>query len=71
MLQTKKTKADLLKELGYFRPPVNRYGVDCDYFRKNLRHIVEHMDSYTPDELSRSLRILSGVAAHPGNQEAT
>lgn len=40
----------------------NRYGVDTHYFNKNLQRILRDFESFTPDELARSLIILAKVA---------
>ncbi|MFU7056384.1 hypothetical protein ACM75V_13940 [Pseudomonas aeruginosa] len=40
----------------------NRYGVDAHYFNKNLQRILRDFESFTPDELARSLIILAKVA---------
>ncbi|ENZ3823113.1 hypothetical protein ACGJA2_004215 [Pseudomonas aeruginosa] len=40
----------------------NRYGVDAHYFNKNLQRILRNFESFTPDELARSLIILAKVA---------
>ncbi|HDQ4589745.1 TPA: hypothetical protein P9G21_004680 [Pseudomonas aeruginosa] len=40
----------------------NRYGVDAHYFNKNLQLILRDFESFTPDELARSLIILAKVA---------
>ncbi|MFU7349567.1 hypothetical protein [Pseudomonas paraeruginosa] len=40
----------------------NRYGVDAHYFNKNLQRILREFESFTPDELARSLIILAKVA---------
>ncbi|HCF7134729.1 TPA: hypothetical protein NIJ08_006619 [Pseudomonas aeruginosa] len=40
----------------------NRYGVDAHYFNKNLQRILRDFESFTPDELARSLIILTKVA---------
>lgn len=35
-------------------PPMNRYGVDCAYFRDKLHLLASRLDNYTPDELRRA-----------------
>ncbi len=40
----------------------NRYGVDAHHFNKNLQRILRDFESFTPDELARSLIILAKVA---------
>ncbi|ERF09152.1 hypothetical protein PA13_1003695 [Pseudomonas aeruginosa HB13] len=40
----------------------NRYGVDAHYFNKNLQRILRDFESFTTDELARSLIILAMVA---------
>ncbi|HCG0203376.1 TPA: hypothetical protein NI966_006440, partial [Pseudomonas aeruginosa] len=40
----------------------NRYGVDAHYFNKNLQRILRDFESFTPDELARSLIILAKAA---------
>ncbi|HHK4890463.1 TPA: hypothetical protein ACQT0G_004407 [Pseudomonas aeruginosa] len=40
----------------------NCYGVDAHYFNKNLQRILRDFESFTPDELARSLIILAKVA---------
>ncbi|HBO1351764.1 hypothetical protein [Pseudomonas aeruginosa] len=40
----------------------NRYGVDAHYFNKNLQRILRDFESFTSDELARSLIILAKVA---------
>ena len=40
----------------------NRYGLDAHYFNKNLQRILRDFESFTPDELARSLIILAKVA---------
>ncbi len=40
----------------------NRYGVDAHYFNKSLQRILRDFESFTPDELARSLIILAKVA---------
>lgn len=42
--------------------PRNRYGVDAPYFHGKLSIILRDMESYTPDELARSLARLALVA---------
>jgi len=37
-------------------------GLDAEYFKKNLQQLARDADSYTPDEMSRALCRLSGVA---------
>ncbi len=40
----------------------NRYGIDGDYFGKNLSRMIRDFDSFTPDELARHLFRLGLVA---------
>ncbi len=40
----------------------NRYGVDAHYFNKNLQRILRDFESFTPDELARTLISLAKVA---------
>lgn len=40
----------------------NRYGIDGDYFGKNLARTIRDFDSFTPDELARHLFRLGLVA---------
>ncbi|MGP0171241.1 hypothetical protein ACSVIJ_05085 [Pseudomonas sp. NCHU5208] len=40
----------------------NRYGIDGDYFGKNLARTIRDFDSFTPDELARHLFRLGMVA---------
>ena len=42
----------------------NRYGVDVDYFKKNLDMVIRDIDNYTPDELSLAFHRLSEVASN-------
>lgn len=35
-------------------PAVNRYGVDCAYFREKLQHLASRIDNYTEMELRRA-----------------
>lgn len=42
--------------------PVNRYGVDRDYFIKKMEIIIRDMADYTPSELARSLGRLAVTA---------
>lgn len=42
--------------------PVNRYGVDRDYFTKKLEILIRDMRDYTPAELARSLGRLAMTA---------
>ena len=43
--------------------PVNRFGVDTHYFTKNFKILIRDVGNYKPEELSRALQILSGVAS--------
>lgn len=40
----------------------NKYGLDSDYFRKNLEQLARDADNYTPSEMTRALRRLYVVA---------
>lgn len=42
--------------------PPNRFGVDQDYFTKNLEILIRDMTNYTPAELARSLGRLAMTA---------
>lgn len=44
-------------------PAVNRYGVDCDYFRGKLAVLTRDIGDYTPEELGEVLRRLSCVVS--------
>lgn len=50
--------------------PVNRYGVDRDYFTKNLQILIRDMRDYKPDELARSLGRLAMAADTETMREA-
>jgi len=41
----------------------NEYGLDHKYFKKKLKAIVDSVESFTPDEMFRTLSSLSLVAA--------
>lgn len=49
--------------------PVNRYGVDRDYFTKKLEILIRDMRDYTPAELARSLGRLAMTADSETMQE--
>lgn len=51
-------------------PARNRYGVDADYFRRKLKQVLRDIDSYTPEELERTLRYLAGTAHTTDHREA-
>ncbi|MCK5610288.1 hypothetical protein KAR91_50920 [Candidatus Pacearchaeota archaeon] len=40
----------------------NQFGLDVDYFKKNLQQIVRDCHCYTPGEMKRALKTLSKVA---------
>lgn len=40
----------------------NRYGVDVDYFKKELQSLIRSLPDRTPEELYRYLCVLSRVA---------
>lgn len=42
--------------------PVNRFGVDCHYFREKLLHLVARLDNYTPMELRRAFLQMEATA---------
>lgn len=42
-------------------PARNRYGVDADYFRRKLLHLVARLDNYTPSELRQAFLQLEGA----------
>ena len=42
----------------------NEYGLDVDYFKKNLQQIVRDANNYTPGEMKRALKRLAKVAKH-------
>lgn len=50
--------------------PVNRFGVDCHYFREKLMQLVERIDNYTPEELARALHSLGHTANATDHREA-
>lgn len=50
--------------------PVNRFGVDCHYFREKLLQLVTRIDNYTPEELARSLHSLGHTANATEAREA-
>ncbi|HFT8620685.1 TPA: hypothetical protein ACGSTY_004616 [Pseudomonas aeruginosa] len=54
--------ADALARVAELTATRNRYGVDAHYFNKNLQRILRDFESFTPDELARSLIILAKVA---------
>lgn len=51
-----------LARVAELTPTRNRYGVDAHYFNKNLQSILRDFESFTTDELARSLIILAKVA---------
>lgn len=51
-----------LARVAELTPTRNRYGVDAHYFNKNLQRILRDFESFTTDELARSLIILAKVA---------
>ncbi|MFK1432997.1 hypothetical protein ACIU0H_04950 [Pseudomonas aeruginosa] len=54
--------ADALARVAALTATRNRHGVDANYFNKNLQRILRDFESFTPDELARSLIILAKVA---------
>lgn len=42
--------------------PVNRYGVDADYFARKLSLVLRDLADFKPDELARALARLSRTA---------
>lgn len=42
----------------------NEYGLDCNYFKKNLEHISAGIERYTPSEMFRALTNLMMTAAN-------
>ena len=40
----------------------NQYGLDADYFKKNLKILLRDVNNYTPGEMRRSLLRLADVA---------
>jgi hypothetical protein len=40
----------------------NTFGLDSDYFRKELKHILREIEYYSPEEMSRALTVLASVA---------
>lgn len=49
---------------------VNRFGVDCHYFREKLLQLVTRIDNYTPEELARALHSLGHTANATAEREA-
>ena len=49
---------------------INRYGVDVEYFKKELKRLSESLDDRPPDELERYLLRLAETAKSQ-NQNAT
>ena len=43
---------------------MNKYNLDTSYFKKNLERIIRDIANYTPEEMERSLLILSEVASY-------
>jgi hypothetical protein len=41
-----------------------RIHLDTEYFKKALERIVRDIESYTPEEMERSLLVLADVAKH-------
>lgn len=41
---------------------INRYGLDADYFSKNLEILLRDIQNYRPDEMARTLHRLANVA---------
>ncbi|HHX6850536.1 TPA: hypothetical protein ACVGMT_003611 [Pseudomonas aeruginosa] len=58
----KAERDDALARVAELTATRNRYGVDAHYFNKNLQRILRNFESFTPDELARSLIILAKVA---------
>lgn len=50
------------KQTTQARHPRNNHGVDAHYFHKNLNRVLRDFESFTPDELSRTLARLAKVA---------
>lgn len=48
-------------------PAVNRFGVDCDYFRGKLGQLMERIDNYTQAELVTALAQLCAAAGPSGS----
>ena len=48
---------------------VNRYGVDTDYFAKELKALIRSLDDRTPEELQRYLLRLADVASSNINND--
>lgn len=42
--------------------PVNRYGVDCRYFKERMGRLMRDMDNYTPMELVREFSSMADTA---------
>lgn len=40
----------------------NKYGVDVNYFKKELKHLSDSLDNRTPEELHRYLMVLANTA---------
>lgn len=48
-------------------PAVNRFGVDCDYFRGKLGQLMERIDNYTQAELVTAFAQLCAAAGPSGS----
>jgi len=44
----------------------NQFGLDADYFKKNLEILARDIEHYRPEELYRALNRLSAVAFNEG-----
>lgn len=49
--------------------PVNRFGVDCHYFREKLQHLASRIDNYTPAELRRAFLQLEATVRGASDEE--
>ena len=47
----------------------NNFGLDAEYFRKELQHLIDSLDNRTPEELYRYLCCLAKVV-EPNDSEA-
>lgn len=43
---------------------MNKYGLDENYFKRELNKILIEIDCYTPEGMFRALRRISAVADH-------
>jgi len=46
----------------------NRFGLDVNYFKKELDRLIKSLPNRTPDELARYLIVLANTAV-PSNQK--